>query len=113
MLNSILTLDDETEAKAAKGQVSKHRLFLWLAHNVTSCDVAVKLESQGKFCRLNIFFDLKEKGINVKTDATAHKQAYFLQKWILVPVKWLLGNWSTECLSLFSLTQLHSFSYIT
>lgn len=113
ILNSILTLDDETEAKTAKGQVSKHRLLLWLVYNVTSYNVAVKLESQGKFCGLDILLDLKEKQISVKIDATAHKQADFLQKCILVPVKWLLGNWSTECLSLFSLTQLHFFSYIT
>lgn len=72
ILNSILTLDDETEAEAAKGQVSKHRLFLWLAYNVTSCDGAVNLESQGKLSGLNILFDLKEEQINVKIDATAH-----------------------------------------
>lgn len=64
-LNSILTLDDETEAKTAKRQVSKHRLFLRLAHNVTFCAVAVKLESQGELCGLDILFDLKEEQINV------------------------------------------------
>lgn len=56
----ILTLDDETEAKTAKGQVGKHRLFLRLAYDVTSCVVTGELESQGKFSRLDILFNLKE-----------------------------------------------------
>lgn len=74
ILNSILTLDDETEAEATQGQVGKHWLFLWLAYNATFCDVAVKLESKGKLGGLNILFDLKEKQI----------KADFLQKCILV-----------------------------
>ena len=60
---SSLTLDDETEAETAQGQVSKHRLFLRLTHNVTLCDVVVELESQSKLGGVNIFFDLKEKQI--------------------------------------------------
>lgn len=74
ILNSILTLDDESEAKTAKGQVSKHRLFLWLADNVTFCDAAVKLECQGKLSGLNIRFNLMEKQINVQIDATAYNK---------------------------------------
>lgn len=101
ILNSILTLDDETEAEASKGQVSKHRLFLWLARNVTVCVADVKLEGQRKLGGLNILFDLTEK--HIKTEATARRQADFLQKWILVPVKWLPGNWKTKCLNMFSL----------
>lgn len=77
ILDSILTLDDETEAEAAKGQVSKHGLFLWLPYNVAFCVAAVKLESQGKLGGLHILFDLKEKQINVKTDAAAHKQTSY------------------------------------
>lgn len=111
--DSILTLDDETEAEAAKGQVSKHRLFLWLANNVTFCVAAVKLESQRELSGLHILFDLKEKQINVKTDAAAHKQTDFLQEWILMPVQLLLEIWSTKCLDIFSFTQINFFSYMT
>jgi len=57
---SILTLDDETKTKTAKGQVSKHWLLLRLAHNITLCNVTAKLESQSELGRLNIF-DLKGK----------------------------------------------------
>ena len=57
----LLTLDNETEAEAAKRQVGKHRLFLRLTHTVVSCVVATKLERQGKFSRLNFLFDLKRE----------------------------------------------------
>lgn len=86
IFKSFLTLDNETEAETAKGQVGEHRLFLRLAYDVPSCVVVAKLESQGKLSRLNIFFDLRVKQISVNIDATAHKQADFLQNWILVPV---------------------------
>lgn len=84
-------MDDETEAEAAKGQVSKHRLFLWLAYDVTFCDVAVKLERQGKLGGLDILFDLEKRKITVKIDSTAHKQA----------------------LPVFPLAHFHLLSYIT
>lgn len=55
----------------------------------TSSDAAVKL---GKLGGPNILFDLKEKQINVKMDATAHKHADFLHKRILDPVGWKLEH---------------------
>lgn len=90
--HSILTLNNETEAEAPKGQVSKHRLFWGLASKVTFCVAVVKLEGQRKLSGFNILFDLKEK----HTERTALKQTDFLQKLILVLVKWLLGNWNTK-----------------
>lgn len=62
-LNAVLTLDDEAEAKAAKWQESKDRLFLWLPQIVTFSIAAVQLEGQGKLGGLNTLFDLKREQI--------------------------------------------------
>lgn len=83
ILNYIFTLDDETKAEAPKGQVRKHRLFLWLASNATACRAVVELKGQCELSGLNILFDLTEG--HVKREDTVHKQFGSLQ--ILVPVK--------------------------
>lgn len=62
----ILTLDDEAEAKAAERQVGKHRLFLRLEYDITSCGVVVKLEGEGQLCGFNVVFDLKKKKMSPK-----------------------------------------------
>lgn len=83
ILNYIFTLDDETKAEAPKGQVRKHRLFLWLASNVTVCWAVVELKGQRELSGLNVLFDLTER--HMKREDTVHKQLGSLQ--ILVPVK--------------------------
>lgn len=60
ILNYIFTLDDETKAEAPKGQVRKHRLFLWLASNVTVRRAVVELKGQRKLSELNVLFDLRD-----------------------------------------------------
>lgn len=65
-LNSVPTLDDETEAEASEGQVSKHGLFLRLAHDVIFCVAAAQLEGQRELGGLNVFFDLGEQHDQIK-----------------------------------------------
>lgn len=83
ILNYIFTLDDETKAEAAKGQIRKHRLFLWLPSNVAVCRAVVELKGQCELSGLNVLFDLT--GRHMKREDTVHKQLGSLQ--ILVPVK--------------------------
>lgn len=64
---SIFTLDDKTEAKTAKRQVSKHWLLLRLANDVTFRLAAAQLEGQSELGRLDIFFYLKEKFVWFRT----------------------------------------------
>lgn len=100
-LNSVPTLDDETEAEASEGQVSKHRLFLRLAHNVILCVAAVQLEGQRELSGLNVLFDLREQHDKIKLRVT--NKLTFLLKAIPVAAKWLPRNWSTKRLTVFSL----------
>lgn len=68
-LNTVPTLDDETEAEASEGQVGKHGLLLRLAPNVTLCIAVVELEGQRELSGLNVLFDLREQRDKMKLRA--------------------------------------------
>lgn len=73
---STLTLDDESEAETAEGQVGKNWLFFWLAHDVTSCVVVAELESQGELSGLDLLFKLRSQQRRecLKKDLSQKKQ---------------------------------------
>lgn len=58
-LKPALTLDDETKAETAQGEVGEDGLFLRLVHEAVGCLAAAELEGQGELRGLHVFFDLE------------------------------------------------------
>lgn len=73
-LPALITLDDEAEAEAAKGQVGEDGLLLRLAHDARPCGVAAELEGQSELGRLDVLLDLQEGQIDVRAERNVRLQ---------------------------------------